>query len=115
MSLRGGAADEAISSNEHQATMDRVFAVYILTNKHDRVLYTGVTNDLKRRIYEHREGLVAGFSRRYNLHKLVYFEIASDAYSAISREKQIKAGSRARKLALINAVNPDWRDLYDEL
>ena len=93
--------------------MERIFSIYILTNKHDRVLYTGVTNDLKRRIFEHREGLVAGFTRRYNLHKLVYFEIANDAYAAISREKQIKAGSRAKKLALISTMNPEWRDLYD--
>ena len=84
-----------------------------MTNKQDGVLYTGVTNDLKRRVFEHREDLVPGFTRRYNLHKLVYFETASDAYSAIAREKQIKAGSRAKKIALVNASNPEWRDLYD--
>ena len=95
--------------------MDKLFAVYIMTNKQDGVLYTGVTNDLKRRVFEHREDLVPGFTRRYNLHKLVYFETTSDAYSAIAREKQIKAGSRAKKIALVNASNPEWRDLYDEI
>ena len=95
--------------------MDKLFAIYIMTNKRDGVLYTGVTNDLKRRAFEHREDLVPGFSRRYNLHKLVYFETTSDAYSAINREKQIKAGSRAKKIALVNAANPEWRDLYDEI
>ena len=95
--------------------MDKLFAIYIMTNKRDGVLYTGVTNDLKRRAFEHREDLVPGFSRRYNLHKLVYFETTSDAYSAINREKQIKAGSRAKKIALVNASNPEWRDLYDEI
>ncbi len=95
--------------------MDKLFAVYIMTNKRDGVLYTGVTNDLKRRVFEHREDLVPGFTRRYNLHKLVYFETTSDAYSAIAREKQIKAGSRAKKIALVNASNPEWRDLYDEI
>ena len=86
-----------------------------MTNRHDRVLYTGVTNDLKRRAYEHRESLVEGFTKRYRCHKLVYYEVAEDAYSAISREKQIKGGSRAGKLKLINAFNPEWKDLYDEL
>ena len=95
--------------------MDKLFAIYIMTNKRDGVLYAGVTNDLKRRAFEHREDLVPGFSRRYNLHKLVYFETTSDAYSAITREKQIKAGSRAKKIALVNAANPEWRDLYDEI
>lgn len=95
--------------------MDKLFAIYIMTNKRDGVLYTGVTNDLKRRAFEHREDLVPGFTRRYNLHKLVYFETTSDAYSAINREKQIKAGSRAKKIALVNAANPEWRDLYDEI
>ncbi len=87
------------------------YFVYILTNQANRVLYTGVTNDLERRLAEHRDGNGSRFTARYNVHKLVYFEQTSDAYAAIAREKQIKAGSRAKKLALIETLNPDWRDL----
>jgi putative endonuclease len=86
-----------------------------MTNKHNTVLYTGVTNDLKRRCFEHREKLSEGFTKRYNLTKLAYYEIFEDANNAILREKQIKGGSRAKKIALINGMNPEWRDLYDEL
>jgi len=86
-----------------------------MTNKHNTVLYTGVTNDLKRRSYEHREKLVEGFTKKYNLTKLVYYEIFRDANSAIMREKQIKGGSRAKKVVLIAGMNLQWRDLYDEL
>ena len=86
-----------------------------MTNKHNTVLYTGVTNDLKRRSYEHREKLVEGFTKKYNLTKLVYYEIFRDANSAIMREKQIKGGSRAKKVVLIAGMNSQWRDLYDEL
>ena len=74
--------------------MDKHYYVYILTNRNNSVLYTGITNDLKRRVYEHKKKLKEGFTSRYNLDKLVYYEIGNDAYSAISREKQIKAGSR---------------------
>ena len=94
-------------------SMDKQFFVYIMTNHNNRVLYTGVTNDLKRRVFEHREGIVEGFTKRYRCKK--YYEIGEDAYAAISREKQIKGGSRAKKLQLIEAFNPGWRDLYDEL
>ena len=86
-----------------------------MTNERNTVLYTGVTNDLIRRAYEHREGLCEGFTKRYRVRKLVYFEVAENPYAAISREKQIKGGSRADKLKLINDFNPDWRDLYDEI
>ena len=95
--------------------MPRSFAVYILTNQGHSVLYTGVTRDLKRRVFEHRQGLVEGFTRRYHAKTLVWYEVTDSAYSAITREKQIKAGSRAKKLALIDAMNPGWRDLYDEI
>lgn len=95
--------------------MERQYYVYIITNKHNTVLYTGVTNDLKRRSYEHREKLVKGFTKKYNLAKLVYYEIFRDANSAIMREKQIKGGSRAKKVVLIAGMNSQWRDLYDEL
>lgn len=86
-----------------------------MTNKNNKVIYTGFTNDLKRRVYEHKEKLIDGFTKKYNVHKLVYFESTSDVRSAIQREKQIKAGSRQKKIDLINSVNKDWKDLYDEI
>ena len=89
------------------------YYVYMLTNKTNKVLYTGVTNNLKRRIYEHKNGLVDGFTKKYNVHKLVYFDYTTDVHSAISREKQIKGWTRAKKDALINGFNPNWQDLYD--
>jgi putative endonuclease len=89
--------------------------VYILTNKYDKVLYTGVTTNLKKRIWEHREKLADGFTKRYNVTKLVYYEIFADIHDAIAREKQIKAGSRHKKIELIVGMNPEWRDLYDDL
>jgi putative endonuclease len=95
--------------------MDRLYCVYILTNRHHTVLYTGVTNDLRRRIYEHKSKLVEGFAKRYNVDKLVYYEVFEQPEYAIQREKQIKGGSRARKIALVNHLNPQWRDLYPEL
>ena len=95
--------------------MHRQYYVYMLTNRHNTVLYTGVTNDLLRRVHEHRTKAVAGFTRRYNVDKLVYYEATDDVTGAITREKQIKAGSRAKKVALINRMNPEWRDLSGEL
>jgi len=91
------------------------YAVYIMTNAHNRVLYTGVTNNLKRRVYEHREGIGSIFARRYNVVKLVYFESGDNIQAAILREKQIKAGSRQKKIDLINSLNPEWEDLYDQI
>ena len=89
--------------------------VYILTNTYNKVLYTGVTSDLKKRIYEHRNKLAPGFTKKYNCTKLVYYEISADIETAIAREKQMKAGSREKKLALIREVNPNWTDLYEAL
>ena len=86
-----------------------------MTNKNNRVLYTGITNDLKRRVYEHREKLVSGFTGKYNVTKLVYYEILEDPENAILREKQIKAGSRQKKIDLIKSFNQEWNDLYDGL
>ena len=88
------------------------YYVYILTNKCNTVLYTGVTNDLKRRVYEHREKLVSGFTKKYNVYKLVFYEATESIEAAIQREKQIKGGSRQKKIDLINGMNPGWRDLY---
>ena len=82
-----------------------------MTNQGNSTLYTGITNDLKRRIYEHKEKLVEGFTKKYNLIKLVYYEIYDDTEAAICREKQLKGGSRQNKLNLINRMNPDWREL----
>ena len=86
-----------------------------MTNRNNTVIYTGVTNDLKRRVYEHKEKSIDGFTKKYNINKLVYFEITNDVYSAIQREKQIKAGSRKKKIDLINTKNNEWKDLYDEI
>ena len=86
-----------------------------MTNKNNSVLYTGITNDLKRRIYEHKEKFVSGFTKKYNVRKLVYYEVFQDPENAILREKQIKAGSREKKIDLINTMNKEWRDLYEEL
>jgi putative endonuclease len=92
---------------------DRYF-VYILTNDRHTVLYTGVTNNLTRRTGEHRASF-SSFTSRYNVHKLVYFEEFHQINDAIAREKQIKGGSRRKKVALINSMNPDWRDLSGDL
>ena len=88
--------------------------VYILTNQYNKVLYTGVTSDLFKRVHEHKEKIVAGFTSRYNVTKLVYYEEFATMPEAIAREKQIKGGSRQKKMDLINSTNPEWKDLYDE-
>ncbi|EKE02417.1 MAG: hypothetical protein ACD_20C00391G0011 [uncultured bacterium] len=91
------------------------YYTYILTNFENGTLYTGVTNDLVRRIYEHKNKLIDGFSKKYDLTKLVYYEIFDNIENAIVREKQIKGGSRKRKLQLINNFNEKWKDLYDNI
>ncbi|RZK37893.1 MAG: GIY-YIG nuclease family protein [Hymenobacter sp.] len=87
------------------------YYVYILTNQYNTVLYVGVTNNLERWIMEYRVGINESFAKQYNLNKLVYFETSPSVKDAIAREKQLKAGSRARKLALVNELNPGWNDL----
>ena len=87
------------------------YYVYFLTNRTNSVLYVGVTNNLQRRLYEHKNELADGFTKRYHVHKLVYFETTTDVRAAIAREKQIKSWSRARKNALIETMNPKWEDL----
>lgn len=89
--------------------------VYLLTNAHSNVLYTGVTSDLIRRVYEHKNKMVAGFTQKYNVDRLVYFEVCPDVVVAIAREKQIKGWSRKKKDALVNALNSAWADLYPSL
>ena len=88
-----------------------MYFVYILSNWDDSVLYIGVTGNLTRRLYEHRNKLADGFTKQYNVHKLVYYEHTNDVYSAISREKQLKNWSRSKKISLIERMNPEWRDL----
>ncbi len=91
------------------------YYVYILTNQNNTTLYIGVTNDLIRRVYEHKNHLVKGFTDKYNISKLIYFEDTNDVYSAISREKQLKKWTRKKKEFLINKINPQWIDLYDSI
>lgn len=93
---------------------DRQYFVYVMTNLHNTVLYTGVTNNLQRRVLEHKSGKGSAFTKKYNITKLVYFESGDNVNMAIFREKQIKAGSRKKKLDLINSQNPEWKDLYEE-
>jgi putative endonuclease len=95
--------------------MEKQFCVYIMTNKSNTVLYTGVTNDIIRRVYEHKQKLTKGFTSRYNITKLVYYEATTDINGAIAREKQIKGGSRRKKIALIESINPEWKDLLEDL
>ena len=93
---------------------DRQYCVYIMTNAHNTVLYTGVTNNLPRRVLEHKSGTGSKFTAKYNVNKLVYFECGDDVNIAIFREKQIKAGSRKKKIDLVNSMNSEWKDLFDE-
>jgi putative endonuclease len=86
-----------------------------MTNAHNTVLYTGVTNNLARRVYEHKNGLGGIFTKKYNIVKLVYYEITDDVNSALAREKQIKGGSRKKKENLIKSLNSEWKDLFDEI
>ena len=88
-----------------------MYFVYILTNWDDSVMYIGVTSNLPKRLYEHRNGLADGFTKKYHVHKLVYFEHTNDVYSALNREKQLKKWTRAKKNALVINQNPEWRDL----
>ncbi len=95
--------------------MGKQYYVYIMTNKTNRVLYTGVTNDLKRRVYEHKNKLAEGFTGKYNVSKLVYYEVCEAIEGGILREKQIKGGSRQKKIQLVDGMNKEWRDLYEQL
>lgn len=94
---------------------EKTYCVYIMTNQYNKVLYTGVTGDLEKRVLIHKSKTVKGFTKRYNVDKLVYYEFGFDPLSAIEREKQIKAGSRQKKIELIESINSDWNDLYEKL
>ena len=91
------------------------YFVYLLTGKDNKVMYLGVTNDIKRRLYEHKNKMVKGFTERYNVNRLVYYEETSDILTAIAREKEIKRWRREKKDALVAAVNPEWKDLSEGL
>jgi putative endonuclease len=95
--------------------MDKLYCVYILANERRTVLYTGVSSELKVRVAQHRDKAKPGFTSRYNVDRLVYYETFEDPEAAIAREKQIKAGSRQKKIDLVVSANPEWRDLYDGL
>ncbi len=93
----------------------KVYAVYIMTNSLNTVLYTGVTGNLANRVWQHKNGQGSYFTRKYRVTKLVYFETFGDVTMAIAREKQIKGGSRRKKALLVESINPDWRDLSEQL
>ena len=95
--------------------MDGQGAVYILASKRNGTLYIGVTSDLRKRIWEHREGFVDGFTKQYNVHRLVYYELFADMYNAITREKRLKKWRRAWKIRLIEEKNPHWDDLWQQI
>ncbi len=95
--------------------MNKQFYVYMMTNKLDTVLYTGVTSNLEKRVYEHKTKLIKGFTEKYNVDKLVYYEIFGEIDDAIEREKKIKKGSRQKKIDLISKMNPSWNDLSNNL
>lgn len=95
--------------------MEKCPAIYIMANKRSGTLYTGVTSDLIKRVYQHKNNLTPGFTQQYDCKNLVYYELYEDMINAIAREKQIKAGSRKKKIALIESMNPRWLDLYHDL
>ena len=94
---------------------NKLYFVYILTNARHTVLYTGITSDLQRRVWEHKNKMGSVFTKRYNVDQLIYYEVGDDVNLAITREKQIKAGSRQDKIDLINSLNPTWKDLSDDI
>ena len=103
------------SSGIYSSMETRNYFVYILCSKSHGTLYTGVTNDIVRRVYEHKNKIADGFTKRYNVTCLAYYEIHQSIKSAIVREKQIKHWPRSFRINLITSMNPDWKDLYDEL
>ncbi len=104
---------EEITNKIIEAIME--YYIYMVTNKHKNVVYTGITNDLLRRVYEHKTKIQKGFTEKYNVEFLVYYEVYAEVDDAITREKQIKGWSRKKKDRLIGDFNPEWRDLYDEI
>ena len=111
------AREGSVNLSDEQAgpPMSKQYFVYIMTNKYNKVLYTGFTSDLVKRVNEHKAKLRGGFTSKYNVNKLVYFEEYEDPVAAIDREKQIKGGSRATKIDMIRQMNPGWKDLYEQM
>lgn len=95
--------------------MEKQPSIYIMANKYNGTIYVGVTSNLLKRVWQHKQGSIQGFTAKYALKQLVYFEVFEDMENAIVREKQLKAGSRERKVGLIESTNPEWRDLYPEI
>ena len=95
--------------------MEKLYTVYIMTNQWNTVFYIGITSNLPKRVWEHKNKVVEGFSKKYNLNKLVYYEVFSHPTEAINREKKMKSLKRTRKIQLITAFNPEWEDLYEKL
>ena len=91
------------------------YYIYILSNWNDKVIYIGVTNNLKRRVYEHKNEVIDGFTKKYHVHKLVYYETTTEVKAALEREKQLKGWKREKKDSLVTDMNPNWKDLYDEI
>jgi len=116
-SARSNPVPSVFKENTHQKeeAMEKQGYTYILFNKRNGTLYTGVTSNLVKRVYEHKNNLVQGFSAKHGTDKLGYYETCNSVTSAIEREKQIKSGSRKTKLALIESINPNWNDLYDSI
>jgi putative endonuclease len=96
-------------------TVEKLFAVYVMASKRNGTLYTGVTSNLPKRVWEHREGVVKGFTAEYGVKNLVWYEVHENAISAITREEQIKKWNRIWKLSLIERMNPEWRDLFGDI
>ena len=94
--------------------IEKVYYVYLLTNWNNKVMYVGVTNDLQRRVYEHKEKMVNGFTKKYNVNKLVYYEQTTDIAAALNREKEIKKWRRNKKNIMVESTNPSWRDLSED-
>jgi predicted GIY-YIG superfamily endonuclease len=113
--MAGGRGQAPVAKQESDRFMSREPCVYILANRKQGTLYTGVTSNFAQRVFQHREGLTPGFGSRYGCTRLVYYERHERMDEAIAREKQVKGGSRAKKIALIESINPDWKDLYGHL
>jgi len=110
----GSCEAKDLMSTKDQIMTENHYYVYILTNWNNKVMYVGVTGNLQRRLYEHKNDLFEGFTKKYRVHKLVYYEETSEVYSAISREKQLKGLLRSKKNALVETMNPDWHDLSED-
>ncbi len=115
MSLRAQRSNPYPRTDAGSHDGSRQYYVYILANRTNVALYIGVTGDLKRRVYEHKQKLISGFAERHGIDRLVYYELYHDPESAILREKRLKGSSRARKNRIVKSLNPQWRDLYDEI